>query len=87
MYYTYVLHSKGFDKIYVGYSSDVIQRLLAHNDERNMGWTRSFRPWYLLHQESFPTKQEAMQREKQLKSSRGRIFIRGLIEQKSGTDI
>jgi len=34
------------------------------------GWTVKFRPWRIIHTEEFDTKAEAMQREKQLKSSR-----------------
>jgi putative endonuclease len=40
------------------------------------GWTIRFRPWVLVHQESFQSKAEAMRREKELKSARGREFIR-----------
>ncbi len=76
MYHTYVLYSKKFDKIYVGYSQDAHQRLVAHNDHRNRGWTKNFQPWELLHIEVFKTKREAMIREKQLKSARGRLYIR-----------
>ncbi len=76
MYHTYVLYSKKFDKIYVGYSHDVEKRLVAHNDPRNRGWTKNFQPWELLHIEEFRTKTEALIREKQLKSARGRLYIR-----------
>jgi len=76
MYTVYVLHSVSFDKIYVGYTSDIENRLFAHNHPSNKGWTRSFKPWQLIYSEIFETKSEAMLREKQLKSSKGRDFIR-----------
>jgi putative endonuclease len=79
MYFTYVLYSKGFDKIYVGFSSELTSRLISHNDKRNTGWSSRYQPWELLYSEEHPTKSEAMQREKQLKSFRGREFIRELI--------
>jgi putative endonuclease len=75
MYYTYVLYSKQYQKIYVGYTSNLENRLSAHNDIRNTGWTSKYQPWVVLHREVFESKQEAMKREKQLKSSRGRAFI------------
>jgi putative endonuclease len=36
---TYALFSEQYNKIYIGYSSDVNKRLLSHNDDRNKGWT------------------------------------------------
>jgi putative endonuclease len=39
-----------------------------------------YRPWNLIHQEHFDTKREAMMREKQLKSAKGREFIWRLID-------
>ena len=82
MYYTYVLYSRDFDKIYVGFSSELTNRLLAHNDHRNTGWSSRYQPWELLYSEEHPVKCEAMKREKQLKTFRGREFIREMIRAK-----
>tara|TARA_R110002050_G_scaffold290260_1_gene443732 strand:- start:64211 stop:64453 length:243 start_codon:yes stop_codon:yes gene_type:complete len=76
MFTVYVLHSKEFDKIYIGFTSDMRKRLLSHNELATKGWTKKFRPWILVHTEKFENKPEAMKREKQLKSFRGREFIR-----------
>ena len=76
MFVTYVLYSKQFDKIYVGYTSDLINRFHSHNLYATKGYTVSFRPWEVLLVEFYDTKSEAMRREKALKSSRGRAFIR-----------
>ncbi|MBL7138035.1 MAG: GIY-YIG nuclease family protein, partial [Bacteroidales bacterium] len=75
----YVLHSEKHDKIYIGYTSDLEKRLLSHNFLGTKGWTKNFRPWKLLYSEEFHTKSKAMQREKELKSYRGREFIRKMI--------
>ena len=76
MFTVYVLYSETFDKIYIGYTSDLQKRFLSHNELGTKGWTVKFRPWRIIHTEEFDTKAEAMQREKQLKSSRGRNWIR-----------
>ncbi len=76
MFTVYVLYSATFDKIYIGYTSDLQKRFLSHNELGTKGWTVKFRPWRIVHTEEFVTKQEAMQREKQLKSSQGRKWIR-----------
>jgi len=46
------------------------------------GWTVKFRPWEIVHTEVFGTKAEAMKREKQLKTARGREFIWKLINKR-----
>ncbi|MGQ8337135.1 GIY-YIG nuclease family protein [Sunxiuqinia sp. A32] len=76
MYTTYVLHSRKHNKIYVGFSSDVENRLNSHNDSRNSGWTKRYQPWELIYQENFESKGDAIKRERELKSSRGRAFIK-----------
>jgi putative endonuclease len=72
----YVLHSQTFDQIYIGYSSNLEGRLMSHNELATTGWTVRYRPWILIHTEKFETKKEAMTREKQLKSAKGREWIR-----------
>ncbi|MEQ9309936.1 MAG: GIY-YIG nuclease family protein [Balneolaceae bacterium] len=76
MYLVYVLYSSKYDKIYIGCTSDLQQRIISHNHEKNKGWTKSYQPWEVIHSEKFDTKQEALKREKELKSSRGRAYIR-----------
>ncbi|MFY0651980.1 MAG: GIY-YIG nuclease family protein [Cyclobacteriaceae bacterium] len=76
MYTVYVLYSEKFNKIYVGATSDLEQRFLSHNELSKKGWTVKFRPWKIVHTEEYEVKSEALVREKQLKSSRGRDYIR-----------
>ena len=76
MFTVYVLHSHKFNKIYIGFTSDIEKRLFAHNHSSNKGWTKSFQPWKIIYFEEFETKEEAMIREKKLKSSKGREFIK-----------
>ncbi len=76
MFYTYVLYSRAFDKIYIGYTSNLESRFKSHNELSVKGYTVKFRPWIIAFSEQFDSKAEAMKREKQLKSSRGRAYIR-----------
>ena len=82
MYIVYVLYSEKYEKIYIGYTSDLEQRLISHNELGTKGWTIKFRPWSLLYTEEFSLKSEAMKRERQLKSAKGREFIRKMIPEK-----
>ncbi len=75
MFTVYVLYSKGYNKIYIGFTSNPEQRLLSHNELGKKGWTIKFRPWQLIYKEEYSEKSDAMQREKQLKTATGRNFI------------
>ncbi|MEO8768918.1 MAG: GIY-YIG nuclease family protein [Ferruginibacter sp.] len=79
-YVVYVLYSKKFNKIYIGYTSNLVQRFLSHNELGKKGWTIKFRPWQIIHTEIFENKEKAMIREKELKGAKGREFIRSLIQ-------
>jgi putative endonuclease len=76
MFTVYVLYSRNYDKIYIGYTSNLIQRFYSHNELSKKGWTKKFRPWIVVYTEVFSTKKDARKREKELKSSSGRRFIR-----------
>ena len=76
MFTVYVLYSSKFDKLYIGYTTNLKQRMISHNYLGKKGYTLHYRPWTLVHTESFQTKKQAMRREKQLKSGQGRQFIR-----------
>ena len=82
MFTVYVLYSEKYDKIYIGYSSDFEDRLRSHNEYATKGYSLKFRPWKVVYTENYTTKGEAMKREKQLKTSRGRAFIRNVISEK-----
>jgi putative endonuclease len=76
IYTVYVLYSKKYDKIYIGYTSDLIKRFYSHNELGIKGFTVKYRSWEVAYTEVFTDKNEAKRREKELKSSRGRAFIR-----------
>ncbi|MGK7369739.1 MAG: GIY-YIG nuclease family protein [Candidatus Halalkalibacterium sp. M3_1C_030] len=75
MYGVYVLYFPNYVKIYIGQSSQVAKRLHFHNHGPRKGWTARYRPWELLYSEEFATRSDAIKREQQLKSARGRRWI------------
>ena len=79
MFTVYALYSAKFDKVYIGFTSNLEGRLIAHNHPKNKGWTKRYQPWELLYSEVFSDKKSAMKREKEIKSAKGRVFIRNLI--------
>ncbi len=67
------------DNIYIGHTNDLARRLQQHNDPEFRGTLHTKRhsgPWRMIHSEEYATRAEAMVREKQLKTSRGRAWIR-----------
>ena len=76
MFTVYVLYSPAHDKIYIGFSSNLLERLKSHNQLGQKGWTIKFRPWIVVHEEAYAEKGDAMKREKQLKTFSGRQWTR-----------
>jgi len=76
MYSVYVLYSEKFGKTYIGFTSDLLNRMRSHNHYGTDGFTKPYRPWKLIYVEMFELKSEAMKREKELKSGKGRLFIK-----------
>ncbi|MEI6765676.1 MAG: GIY-YIG nuclease family protein [Bacteroidota bacterium] len=81
MFTVYVLFSEIYRKIYIGQTSDLSTRLQYHNELSDDGWTKKYLPWVLLYSESCASRTEALKREKQLKTSRGRAFVWSLIKE------
>lgn len=71
MFVTYVLRSAVSDHRYVGSAADAQLRLERHNAGLSPS-TKAWRPWVIVHQEFYPTRAEAMRRERFFKTGRGR---------------
>ena len=82
MFTVYVLYSQKFNQIYIGFTSDLPNRFLSHNELATKGHTVKYRPWVIAHTEEFQIKKEAIQRENYLKSTQGRKFAWNIIQEK-----
>ena len=74
-YYVYVLRSISFERNYIGFTKDLQNRLAQHNSGKTKS-TKPYKPWKIIFSEQFSTKQEALNRERYLKSGKGRDFIK-----------
>lgn len=82
MFYVYVVYNRNSNKIYIGQTDDLLKRVKEHNDSNNKthAFTQRFLGnWELIYKEELKTRQEAKTRERQLKSYRGREYIKNLI--------
>jgi putative endonuclease len=77
-FYTYVIYSKKFNRFYKGHCQDLNDRIKQHNQGQTRS-TRPFIPWELILHETFNTREEAIKREKYLKTAAGRRFLKKFI--------
>jgi putative endonuclease len=75
MFYTYVLHSKKDGKMYTGYTKDLRLRFELHNKGK-VSSTKDRRPLKFLYYEACIKQEDAIHREKYLKSYKGKMFLR-----------
>ena len=74
MYYVYIIQSKKDYRLYKGFTTDLKKRLREHN-EGLVTYSKTWRPWRLIHYEAYLNKEDAIVREKYLKSGWGKRFI------------
>ena len=79
MFYTYVLKSEKDGKLYVGFTKDLKQRFECHNNGL-VPSTRERRPLRLIYYEACLSKDDALKREKYLKTYHGKMFIKKRIK-------
>jgi putative endonuclease len=75
MYYVYILLNEAKTRTYTGVTDDVDKRLAEHNAGRVKS-SQLYRPYEVIHIESFETLSEARQKEKYYKSTGGRRRLR-----------
>ena len=77
-HYVYILQSLKDKKYYIGETSNVALRLLFHNAGKQRS-TKNRIPFIIILIEQFETREEALQREKQIKSWKGGNAFKTLI--------
>ena len=74
-YYTYVLKSKIDNKLYIGWTNDLVKRVKEHNFGK-VPSTKNRYPLYLIYYEACLSKEKAIAREKQFKTGFGRAYLK-----------
>jgi putative endonuclease len=74
-YFAYVLHSLKDGIHYYGSSSNLSNRLKAHNSGKSK-FTKGHRPWEIIYFEQFETRSDAIKRELFFKSVNGNIWLK-----------
>jgi putative endonuclease len=75
MYYVYVLYSELDRGLYIGYSANLRRRMAEHRLGLSAA-TRYRRPWRLVYYEAYLELDDALGRERFLKSGAGRTYLK-----------
>ncbi len=78
MYTVYTIKSLERNYIYVGLTNNLERRFSEHDSGRNKT-TKPYKPFKLIYSETLPTRAEARNREKYLKSGIGKQFLKSLL--------
>jgi len=70
----YILFSPKHEAIYIGQTTDLINRFYSHN-KYGSDWTKRYRPWIVIYCEQYSMRKNALKREKKLKGGKGREWI------------
>ena len=69
-YYVYMLRSLGIKPVtYVGYTKNLRNRLMLHNNGKGAKFTRG-KKWVIIYKEKFQSKSKAISREYYIKNNR-----------------
>ncbi|MCH8956335.1 GIY-YIG nuclease family protein [candidate division KSB1 bacterium] len=78
-FYTYVLQSEKDGQFYVGFTNNLRRRLAEHNNGQVQS-TRKRIPLHLVYWEACLNRNDATKREKYLKSSWGKRYIKNRLD-------
>lgn len=78
-FYVYILQSNKDNNFYTGYTSDIENRLREHNGGK-VSATKGRRPLKLIYFEGCLNPKDATKREKYLKSSWGKRYIKNRLQ-------
>ncbi|MBP9771823.1 MAG: GIY-YIG nuclease family protein [Candidatus Pacebacteria bacterium] len=83
MFFVYILQSEQTRRYYIGHTGDVQKRLTRHNKGR-VHSTKHGSPWKVVRIEKVTSKNEAIRREREIKSYKSGIKFKKLINQWRG---
>ena len=79
MFKVYILYSDTKHKYYVGYTGEPLTERLRKHNSNHKGFTGGMGDWEIRYSETFETKEEAINKEKQIKGWKNKKLIEKLI--------
>jgi putative endonuclease len=81
VFFIYILYSEKCDKYYVGHTHDIDIRIQEHNTGKGGKFSKNCIPWKLMYSETYPSRKEAIQRERSIKNKKSRKYLELLINE------
>lgn len=81
MYYVYALVNSSYSRIYVGITNNPNRRLNEHNTRQVIS-TKGYVPWKQFYLKAVPSRKEARELEKKLKSGQGKEYLKSIMIKK-----
>ena len=78
-FYVYVLSSQQDNSWYIGYTANLDERIIQHNSGKTITTSKKM-PWKIIYFEVSFNKQDAIAREKYLKSGMGRRYLKNRLQ-------
>lgn len=86
MFFVYAISSLGRNYIYVGLTDNVERRFAQHNNGYNRT-TKPYAPFQVLLIESYPTRIQAREREKFLKTGQGKAWLKKIQQNRTPSSV
>ena len=80
MFYVYILHSVLLNRFYIGYTTNIEQRLELHlSPTENRKFTAKTKDWQIYYKIECETKTQALAIEKHIKKMKSKTYIENLL--------
>ena len=80
MHQVYILHSQKLNRFYIGFTSNLEQRLVFHKNPENRKFTYNVSDWILFFTIDCNSKKHGLQIEKHIKSMKSKVYIENLVK-------
>ena len=79
MFHVYILYSNSRNNYYIGFTGDALDERLRKHNSNHKGFTGKSGDWKIVYTENYPTKKEASERERMIKSWKSRKKVEILV--------
>ena len=82
----YILFSPSANKYYIGHTTESLEERLRKHNTQHKGFTGKYRDWAIVYFESFPSKNGAYAREREVKAWKSLTMVQSLVRSSEHPD-
>ena len=86
VFYVYVIKCQG-EAFYIGQTNNIPRRWQEHKAGKGADYTKKNPPLYIAYYEAFSNRKEAVLREKELKKTHGRRWIKQVVKERRARQV